>query len=195
SVAVVVAVAVLVGVGVSEGVLVGVGVVVGVAVGVSVGVDVSVGVAVAVGVAVGVVVGVLVDVGGTGGVGVGAVGTSRKAGVAALIVPTSAVPKPMMSALPLIADAEVSAQPALGSMTVFRSVIWPPCQRKASSTSSIVFAEPATCPAALIPCAELEDPPSVPRSVICPFCQRNAWGIFPPESVDAPATVPESLMA
>src|SRR5215472_762421 len=110
------------------------GVVVEVAVGVAVELGVSVGVAVDVGVAVGVVVGVLVAVGVTVGVGVGPVGTSRKACVAALIVPTSAVPKPMMSALPFFADAYVSAQPALASMILFSSVIWPPCQRNASST-------------------------------------------------------------
>ncbi len=38
-----------------------------------------------------------------------------------------------------------------------------------------VVAAPTTWPKALMAAAALEFPPRVPRSVITPFCQRNAW--------------------
>src|SRR5207302_7188756 len=51
---------------------------------------------------------------------------------------------------------------------------------------------PTTMPEALLAVPSLEQPPSVPRSCILPFCQRNAW----PEAVvlDIPVTWPLSLM-
>ena len=100
----------------------------------------------------------------------------RKAVQVALRVPTT-------SPESLIALAEL-AWPGV------RSVIAPLSQRTAWLVEGgAVVAPPTIWPKALMAEAPLEFPPRVPRSVITPFCQRNAW---PPA---APTTWPASLMS
>src|SRR5262245_65801370 len=55
-------------------------------------------------------------------------------------------------------------------------------------------ASPTTCPEALMPHAWLVVPPSVPRSVATPPCQRTAC-VDPSTVAAEPTTWPEALMA
>src|SRR5260370_18721770 len=67
----------------------------------------------------------------------------------------------------------------------------PFCQRKACTgvrDPGLYVESPTTCPASFIARASLVKPPSVPKSVIVPFDQRNAWL----EEVQQPTTRPKS---
>src|ERR1700680_1131154 len=57
-----------------------------------------------------------------------------------------------------------------------------------------VFERPEIASLSLIPVPSLNGPPSVPRSVITPFCQRNASACMSPVSVERPATEPLLLI-
>jgi hypothetical protein len=54
---------------------------------------------------------------------------------------------------------------------------------------------PTTCPLALIPVALLQQPPSVPKSVMMPPEYRKAWFTEPSAELEEPTTSPLSLIA
>src|SRR2546421_404660 len=107
------------------------------------------------------------------------------------LLPSQLVKMPATSPASLIARPELVVPQPSGYP---RSVIVPLSQRKACRWPDAVRLSPVTCPAPLIPYAELEDPPSVPRSVMTPSFQRKALQAEPDAGRLVPTTSPALLM-